>query len=183
MLVQEQARIAAARWDHVAGKSACELGPHGFEDYTPADEQLQRATEEFRQRKLAPIEAQLRKLSADRTGPRRLRRRLRGLMEAGRNDRITIARIEQHVLDIAALGRVRIHWRGRYRYAARALSEILEIWIPRIRSAITYATALHELGHCLGRYQTSRSVIVVERRTGAGQKRMPWSGLTSWSGP
>jgi hypothetical protein len=163
VLVQEQARIAAARWDHVAAKSACELGPDGFEDHTLADEQLQQAIEEFRQRKLAPIEAQLRKLSADRAGPRRLRRRLRGLVEAGRNDRITIARMEQHVLDVAALGRVRIHWRDRYRYGARALSECLEIWTPRIRSANSYATALHELGHCLGRYQTSRSVIVVER--------------------
>ena len=58
MLVQEQAEIAAARWDHVAAKSACELGRDGFEDHTPADAQLQRAIEEFRQRKLAPIEAQ-----------------------------------------------------------------------------------------------------------------------------
>jgi hypothetical protein len=157
MLVLEQTRIAAAKWDHVAAKSA----GNGFTEHMPADKQLQQAIEKYRQRLLAPIEAQLRKLYADRAGPRRLRERLRGLAEAGRNDRITITRMEQHVLDVAALGRVRVHWRDRY--GAHALSETLEIWIPRIRSAITYATALHELGHCLGRYQESRSVIVVER--------------------
>jgi hypothetical protein len=34
---------------------------------------------------------------------------------------------------------------------------------PRIRSTRTYALALHEIGHCLGRYQKSRSVITIER--------------------
>jgi antirestriction protein ArdC len=37
------------------------------------------------------------------------------------------------------------------------------IWIPPIRSAITYATALHEIGHVLGKYKLSKSVLVRER--------------------
>jgi hypothetical protein len=39
----------------------------------------------------------------------------------------------------------------------------LEIWIPRIRSIVSYAVALHEIGHIRGRYQRSRSVMVRER--------------------
>jgi len=74
---------------------------------------------------------------------------------------ITISRMVQHVLEIAARHRIMIHWRNDYH--AEALSECMEVWLPRIRSSITYATALHELGHCLGRYQASRSVMVVER--------------------
>jgi hypothetical protein len=32
--------------------------------------------------------------------------------------------------------------------------------IPPIKSVITYAVALHEIGHVLGRYQRSRSTLV-----------------------
>jgi hypothetical protein len=35
--------------------------------------------------------------------------------------------------------------------------------IPLIRSALSYATALHELGHVFGRYQKSRNRLVCER--------------------
>jgi hypothetical protein len=76
-------------------------------------------------------------------------------------DRISTIRTEQHVLDIAARHRVTIHRRDDYR--AYAATEFMEIRLPRIRSAITYGTALHELGHCLGRHQTSRYVMVAER--------------------
>jgi len=41
--------------------------------------------------------------------------------------------------------------------------ELLELQLPAIRSAVSYATALHEIGHIKGRYQKSRSVIVRER--------------------
>jgi hypothetical protein len=33
----------------------------------------------------------------------------------------------------------------------------VEIHLPRIRSALDYATCLHELGHVSGRYQGSKS--------------------------
>jgi hypothetical protein len=40
---------------------------------------------------------------------------------------------------------------------------VLEIRLPRIRSIISYAIALHEIGHVRGRYQHSRHVMTRER--------------------
>jgi hypothetical protein len=42
-------------------------------------------------------------------------------------------------------------------------STVLEIQLPPIRSAISYATALHEIGHIKGRHQNSRDTMVCER--------------------
>ena len=71
------------------------------------------------------------------------------------------AEMTAHVVDLCQRHGIRIHWtRGR---KARAVSETLEVFIQPIRGAVSYATALHELGHCLGRYQDSKSVIVAER--------------------
>jgi hypothetical protein len=44
-----------------------------------------------------------------------------------------------------------------------SLREAEEIHTTPIRSAISYATALHEVGHCVGRHQQSRRVMVRER--------------------
>jgi len=41
--------------------------------------------------------------------------------------------------------------------------EFHEVWIMPIRSAISYATALHEIGHILGRHQRSPDTLVRER--------------------
>ena len=41
--------------------------------------------------------------------------------------------------------------------------ELLELQLPAVRSAVSYATALHEIGHVKGRHQKSRSVMVRER--------------------
>jgi hypothetical protein len=40
---------------------------------------------------------------------------------------------------------------------------VIEFRLPYIRSAISYAVALHELGHALGRYQSSHNAMVRER--------------------
>jgi hypothetical protein len=40
---------------------------------------------------------------------------------------------------------------------------VIELQIAPIKSAVTYATALHEIGHIEGRYQNSRRVMVRER--------------------
>ena len=40
---------------------------------------------------------------------------------------------------------------------------VIEIQLAPIRSAISYATALHEIGHMLGRHQRSRNRVVRER--------------------
>src|SRR5262245_53931216 len=41
--------------------------------------------------------------------------------------------------------------------------EVIEIIIPPVRSKLSYATAMHELGHLFGRHQRSKRVIVRER--------------------
>ena len=45
---------------------------------------------------------------------------------------------------------------------AYALPEFEEIHTPPIRGAVSYAVVMHEIGHVLGRYQRSRSVLVRE---------------------
>jgi hypothetical protein len=66
----------------------------------------------------------------------------------------------RHILNLCERHSIEIEWRRRGGLASR---EFGFISIPPIRSAITYAVALHEIGHVLGRHQTSRSVIVRER--------------------
>jgi hypothetical protein len=43
------------------------------------------------------------------------------------------------------------------------LTELLEVVIPPVKSAISYATALHEIGHILGRHQQSAVTMARER--------------------
>jgi hypothetical protein len=55
----------------------------------------------------------------------------------------------------------------RYRVARSMRScaswECWEIHIPDIRSIVSYTTALHEIGHLMGRYRASKLVMVRER--------------------
>ena len=74
---------------------------------------------------------------------------------------MTPAAMTEHVVEICARNGITIHWIDNYR--AQAVIEFLEIFVPRIRSPITYAGALHEIGHCLGRYPMTRSVMTSER--------------------
>ena len=74
---------------------------------------------------------------------------------------MTPAEMTAHAVGICDRHDIVIRWIDGYR--AIAVGALMEIEIPKIRSAITYATALHEIGHCLGRYQRSKSVLVVER--------------------
>ena len=60
VLIEERSRIVAANWHHVTEKGL-------FKDQAPTDEELQRAIEEFRKRKLDAIDAQLRELGVDPT--------------------------------------------------------------------------------------------------------------------
>jgi len=41
--------------------------------------------------------------------------------------------------------------------------EVLELWLAPVRSALSYATALHEIGHWKGHHRNSRNVMVRER--------------------
>jgi hypothetical protein len=73
-----------------------------------------------------------------------------------------IERLERHVLDIAKEHDIAVVYCSRPD-GARAMREFDEIVIPRIRSEISYATAMHELGHMLGRFRNSASTMVRER--------------------
>jgi hypothetical protein len=66
-----------------------------------------------------------------------------------------------HIAEIAERHQIAIEWSsGRRAWAAR---EMDLVHIPPITSEVTYAIALHEFGHHLGRHQHSRSVIARER--------------------
>jgi len=40
---------------------------------------------------------------------------------------------------------------------------VLELWLPPVRSDVSYAVALHEIGHIKGRYQKSVDMLVREQ--------------------
>lgn len=70
-------------------------------------------------------------------------------------------RMRQHVMSIAEERGVQIEWRNNYRaWSVRGMDLVS---IPAIKGPISYAVALHELGHCLGRYQASQSTVIRER--------------------
>jgi hypothetical protein len=61
---------------------------------------------------------------------------------------------------------IQIRWDrrvGRARVLRDLDDAVCEIQLAPIRSTVSYATALHEIGHIKGRYQRSRSVMVRER--------------------
>jgi hypothetical protein len=72
------------------------------------------------------------------------------------------AKLKQHILDICRQQEIQVEWRRSSR-GGWAVHEFELISIPPIKSAITYAVALHEIGHVLGRHQRSRSRLVRER--------------------
>jgi hypothetical protein len=75
--------------------------------------------------------------------------------------RISVARMREHIFELWG-GEDEIEWckRPSQAWALRAAGVIR---IPQIKSAISYATALHEIGHIRGRHQDSKSVMVRER--------------------
>ena len=77
-------------------------------------------------------------------------------------DKASVEQMRQHVLCICQNEDIVFSW-CRRPAQAWSVNEFEEICIPPIRSAISYATALHEIGHIKGRYQRSRSAMVRER--------------------
>jgi antirestriction protein ArdC len=82
--------------------------------------------------------------------------------------RVTVADMWAHVQELASAHEISVctHWIKRCdrAYALReADGGFDEIQIPPIRSTISYATALHEIGHILGQHQSSRHSLVRER--------------------
>jgi len=73
--------------------------------------------------------------------------------------------MRKHIEALAAEHDIAVYWIRRTgdAFAIReADGAANEVQTPPIKSAITYATALHEIGHILGRYQNSRRAVVRE---------------------
>jgi hypothetical protein len=70
----------------------------------------------------------------------------------------TIARTRAHIRRLCETHAIEINY-GQ----PSASYELREIWIRPVRSDRSYATALHEIGHVLGRHRLSRVMLVRER--------------------
>ena len=82
-------------------------------------------------------------------------------------EKLGIEAMRRHVEDLVASlscadDYIEVRWIDRP-MRAKASRDGGEIIVPHIRSAISYATALHEVGHFLGRHQQSRNDLVRER--------------------
>lgn len=75
----------------------------------------------------------------------------------------TIADLEQHFLRLCSAEEIEIDWCERPSKALAVSGEFEFIRAPRIKSLISYAVAMHELGHIRGRNQRSKNQIVRER--------------------
>lgn len=70
--------------------------------------------------------------------------------------------MRQHILRLCEAREYHVTCCARPRQSY-ALREAEEIQIAPIKSALSYATALHEVGHLEGRHQNSKRVMVRER--------------------
>lgn len=84
--------------------------------------------------------------------------------------------MEGHIKELCAAHQVEV---GSHSRGGRAFRKTRRVDIRPVKSAVTYAVALHEIGHILGKNQT-RSCL--ERETGAWQwaKKRLCSGMAGW---
>jgi antirestriction protein ArdC len=75
---------------------------------------------------------------------------------------LSVESMRQHVIELCEQWDIVFHWHPDAR-KAWAIHAFEEISIPPIRSPITYATALHEIGHIRGHNQRSHKKMVRER--------------------
>jgi len=80
-----------------------------------------------------------------------------------------------HVVAIAATHGVAIVWRTSGSITGRAWRRGRRITIPPVRSEITYALALHELGHILGHQSGRRLSREVQAWAWAKDTAMSWT--------
>ena len=74
----------------------------------------------------------------------------------------TIAELREHIVVLCLQWEITVSYCDRPAKAWGA-RELEEICIAPVRSVISYAAALHEIGHVRGRYQQSPKVEVRER--------------------
>ncbi len=76
---------------------------------------------------------------------------------------INVESMRTHIDALICQRDIIVKWLKRPGGMAYALAELGEIWITPIKSVVSYSTALHEIGHVLGRFQTSNRCLVRER--------------------
>lgn len=74
----------------------------------------------------------------------------------------TVYHLATHIMEICWAHKIVVTWCDRPSRAC-AMPDHWEICIPAVRSTLSYATALHEIGHLLGQYQQTRFVVAAER--------------------
>jgi hypothetical protein len=75
---------------------------------------------------------------------------------------VTIQSMQAHINDLCERNEIEVRWCKRPSQAM-AVQACNEITIAPIKSDLSYAAALHELGHLLGRHQRSPRVLVREK--------------------
>ena len=75
----------------------------------------------------------------------------------------TAVEMRRHIARLCADNAITHYTHPRRTGEAGASPEEREIRTPPVRSAATYAVAMHEIGHVLGRHQRSRKTMVAER--------------------
>lgn len=70
--------------------------------------------------------------------------------------------LNAHALSFCEAHNIAVYWVKRPSQA-HALRDLEVVHIAPIKSTVSYATAMHEIGHILGRYQLSNHVLVRER--------------------
>jgi hypothetical protein len=93
----------------------------------------------------------------------------------------TLDRLQRHVLDVAKEHDITVRYCGRTDKAV-SFRELDEIVIPRIRSEISYATAMHELGHMLADSGTALAPWCESGGHGVGRNGKLYSGQLEWVG-
>jgi hypothetical protein len=86
------------------------------------------------------------------------------------NQKVTLQHMREHIDELCSTHNLNRFTVNRPTHAY-ALGEFEEIHIAPIKTAISYATALHETGHVLGPHQRSPKVIVRERGAWRWAKR------------
>ena len=90
---------------------------------------------------------------------------------------LTIGEMDKHVQLIADENQIVIHRSLKRLSRSYSIRVSEEIHVTPIRSVLSYAVALHELGHVLGPHQSSLRVLVRERAAWKWAKRnaLLWS--------
>ena len=77
--------------------------------------------------------------------------------------KVSITDLREHVERLVEENQIAIVGWVKRPTRAYSCTEGSEIWIAPIRSRVSYATAMHEIGHILGKHQSSKDVMVRER--------------------